>query len=405
MSTILKALRRLEEDSAERPTEASTSGDAELRERILAEESAAAALGGDRVRSSPAATAAPAPRASRSIASPGWGRRLTPVALGLVLLASVGSALWYWNGGAGSLDPTQASAPVAPTEPVAAAEGRAPVPAPLPPAAVPAAPRGASEPAPSAVASAPSTSAPVPTTSQARASGALPAPVDATTDEQAVAAAPVPALVLPVPAEGGDGGGADSAAFANAPVPQEPAPSHLSPMVDRSASSSAISPPPPEIASPKRDPASMIARRSATAEPESGASARETSTAAAPAPPPRSASAPPESPAPGTSRPAAGSAPGPTVGSVSRSARPSSPEVDRLDRRGLPDVTVLRTAWHPIPERRTAKVRLETSDEVLSLREGDAVGGLVVQEISPSGVVFRSGEVEIRRRVGQGDAR
>jgi hypothetical protein len=79
--------------------------------------------------------------------------------------------------------------------------------------------------------------------------------------------------------------------------------------------------------------------------------------------------------------------------------------VDRLDRRGLPDVTVLRTAWHPIPERRTAKVRLETSDEVLSLREGDAVGGLVVQEISPSGVVFRSGEVEIRRRVGQGDAR
>jgi hypothetical protein len=37
----------------------------------------------------------------------------------------------------------------------------------------------------------------------------------------------------------------------------------------------------------------------------------------------------------------------------------------------------------------------------LNLREGDAVGGLVIREISPSAVVFNAGDVEIRRRVGQ----
>ncbi|HEB90280.1 MAG TPA: hypothetical protein ENI85_11980 [Deltaproteobacteria bacterium] len=64
-------------------------------------------------------------------------------------------------------------------------------------------------------------------------------------------------------------------------------------------------------------------------------------------------------------------------------------------------MTVLRTAWHPIAERRSARIRIESSRETLTLHEGDAVGGLVIQEISPSAVLFRSGEVEIRRRVGQ----
>jgi hypothetical protein len=70
-------------------------------------------------------------------------------------------------------------------------------------------------------------------------------------------------------------------------------------------------------------------------------------------------------------------------------------------RQSLPDITVLRTAWHPTPARRSAKIRLESTDEVLTLHEGDAVGGLIVHEISPSAVVFMSGDVEIRRRVGQ----
>ena len=40
------------------------------------------------------------------------------------------------------------------------------------------------------------------------------------------------------------------------------------------------------------------------------------------------------------------------------------------------------------------------SDEVVTLSEGDAVGALVVKEITPSSVLFSTGDVEIRRRVG-----
>jgi len=36
------------------------------------------------------------------------------------------------------------------------------------------------------------------------------------------------------------------------------------------------------------------------------------------------------------------------------------------------------------------------------LREGDAVGPLVIKEITPSSVVFETEGLEIRRRVGDG---
>ncbi len=74
--------------------------------------------------------------------------------------------------------------------------------------------------------------------------------------------------------------------------------------------------------------------------------------------------------------------------------------VERIDHRGLPDVVVLRTTWHPAPNRRSASVRLEATGELVTLREGDAIGGLVVREILPSSVLFQAGEVELRRRVG-----
>ena len=86
-----------------------------------------------------------------------------------------------------------------------------------------------------------------------------------------------------------------------------------------------------------------------------------------------------------------------------RTKRPAeAPSVDRIDRPPLPDLTVVRTAWHPEAARRSAKVRLEETKEILTLREGDAVGGLVVEKISPSSVLFKAGDVELRRRVGQG---
>jgi hypothetical protein len=82
---------------------------------------------------------------------------------------------------------------------------------------------------------------------------------------------------------------------------------------------------------------------------------------------------------------------------------PSSelPQVERSERPSLPDLTIMRTAWHPRADRRSAEIRLEATDEVLTLREGDSVAGRIIQEISPSAVLFKVGDVEIRRRVGQ----
>jgi hypothetical protein len=81
-------------------------------------------------------------------------------------------------------------------------------------------------------------------------------------------------------------------------------------------------------------------------------------------------------------------------------ASPDPSPIEHLNRRALPELTIIRTAWHPSADRRSAKIRLEDTDEILNLREGDAVGGLVIREISPSAVVFKAGDVEIRRRVG-----
>ena len=66
-----------------------------------------------------------------------------------------------------------------------------------------------------------------------------------------------------------------------------------------------------------------------------------------------------------------------------------------------PKVRVERTIWHPKPERRSALVHVQGHKEALELKEGDAVGTLVVAEIQPSGVVFLHGGVRLRHRVGE----
>lgn len=90
-------------------------------------------------------------------------------------------------------------------------------------------------------------------------------------------------------------------------------------------------------------------------------------------------------------------------------AMPAVPEVvrrktlvdlPRIAKPAIPDLSVLRTAWHPQPERRSARIQLAKSEDVMTLREGDAVGSLVVKEITPSSVLFAAGDVELRRRVG-----
>jgi len=65
-------------------------------------------------------------------------------------------------------------------------------------------------------------------------------------------------------------------------------------------------------------------------------------------------------------------------------------------------MVVESTRWHPASEKRSARVRVQGRKDPLELREGDAVGVLVVSEIQPSGVVFLYGGREIRRGVGEG---
>jgi hypothetical protein len=72
----------------------------------------------------------------------------------------------------------------------------------------------------------------------------------------------------------------------------------------------------------------------------------------------------------------------------------------RLTRPDIPAINIVRTAWHPQADRRSARIRFEGSDETLTLREGDAVGALVIKEITPSAVLFETGGIEIRRRIG-----
>ena len=77
-----------------------------------------------------------------------------------------------------------------------------------------------------------------------------------------------------------------------------------------------------------------------------------------------------------------------------RAARPAPDPV-------IPSLVVASTVWHPDAARRLARVRLAGREGDVELREGDAVGSLVVSAIEPSGVVFLLGDLEVRLRVGE----
>ena len=76
--------------------------------------------------------------------------------------------------------------------------------------------------------------------------------------------------------------------------------------------------------------------------------------------------------------------------------------VDTTPRPAVPAIRVERTEWHPQADRRVAVIEVAGRPEPLRLREGDAVGPLVVTSIEPSGVVFDHDGVSFRRRVGPG---
>ena len=91
-----------------------------------------------------------------------------------------------------------------------------------------------------------------------------------------------------------------------------------------------------------------------------------------------------------------------TSASANRPAPKTNPPVREAARQSYADVRVQQTSWHPKSDRRSAKVRIGSSGETLKVSEGDAVGGMVVREITPSSVLFEAGGVEVRRRVGAG---
>jgi hypothetical protein len=65
-----------------------------------------------------------------------------------------------------------------------------------------------------------------------------------------------------------------------------------------------------------------------------------------------------------------------------------------------PEAHVDSTTWHPDPARRLAVVS-SPGGEPLSLREGDAIGELVVLRIEPAAVLFLYRGRELSRRVGE----
>ncbi len=64
-----------------------------------------------------------------------------------------------------------------------------------------------------------------------------------------------------------------------------------------------------------------------------------------------------------------------------------------------PTVYVDRTVWHPVVERRTARVRIGGADAV-ELKQGDVRGDLTLTRIEPSAVIFDHRGESIRVRVG-----
>lgn len=86
----------------------------------------------------------------------------------------------------------------------------------------------------------------------------------------------------------------------------------------------------------------------------------------------------------------------PIAGRASRIVDDDPPRSARAD---VP-VDVVRTSWHPLPDRRAAWIEVggESPREV---REGEWVGAYEVRAIEPDGVLFADGPLLVHRGVGQ----
>ena len=114
---------------------------------------------------------------------------------------------------------------------------------------------------------------------------------------------------------------------------------------------------------------------------------------------PASAPAPAPKPAP-SAAPAKTEAPEPAHVAVSRAPEPA-PAPAHASKASDADaaVRVKRTQWHPDAGRRSAELELAGKSE--SVHEGDVVGEYVVTEIRPSGVVLTRDGERIERSIGK----
>jgi len=90
----------------------------------------------------------------------------------------------------------------------------------------------------------------------------------------------------------------------------------------------------------------------------------------------------------------------PTAAPASLPAPIQEPEKKVVQRAKLPTLSVEKTIWHPDADRRVAIVKLIDAEEILRLKEGDAVGPLVIEVIKPGSVLFNHDGIEIRYNVG-----
>ena len=81
-------------------------------------------------------------------------------------------------------------------------------------------------------------------------------------------------------------------------------------------------------------------------------------------------------------------------------ARAASAEAPRAEASEVETLRVVSTVWHPTPDKRVAVITLSDGGAPVQLRQGETLNGLRVSEIKLSSVVFESGDQTIVRKVG-----
>jgi hypothetical protein len=90
--------------------------------------------------------------------------------------------------------------------------------------------------------------------------------------------------------------------------------------------------------------------------------------------------------------------PPPAIGATAPKPTPA-PAIRKAPAAPSASLRVLRTSWHPHPDKRTAWVQMPGA-AAQTVHEGDRVGAFVVREIEPAAVVLSGAAGEVRRGVG-----